>query len=110
MLLSLLRNIVVAPSKPVPPTSNASLEGIEVHGPGGTKLTYTPSDRAEAPVDFGAGVAVGAVLFGAAFWPALAVGTVAGAAAYVIQEGARAKPTVRPLPGGNGSTLPSGRR
>ncbi len=111
MLLSLLKAIVVLPDQPASPAaSNTNLEGIEVHGPAGTKIVYTPSDRAEAPVDFGAGVTFGAIVFGAAFWPAVAVGTAAGAVAYVMQEASRPKPAAPPLPGENRPALPSGGR
>jgi len=112
MLLSLLRAIIIQETpRPAPLLANANVEGIEVHGPGGTKIVYAPSDRAEAPVDFGAGVAIGGLLFGAAFWPAAIVGVAAAAGAYVVQEGSRPKPAAPPLPKGNGPAfLPPGER
>jgi hypothetical protein len=109
MLLSLLRAIrdtAVVPTQPATLPANANVEGIEVHGPVGTKIVYTPSDRAEAPVDFGAGVAFGGLLFGAALWPAAVVGVVAAAAVFVVQEASHPKPAAPPVSGGNGPALP----
>jgi hypothetical protein len=99
MLLRVLRDVIFVRPQTRTAAAPDNVGGtIEVAVPGGATVRYTPSEKAEGAVDFGAGFGLGALVFGATGGIAVLAGLAVAGLAYLAQPRAKPDPAAPPLP------------